>query len=137
MNVVDENKANELRAMWKSNGGMIHGPNIETGSMPETLLLPLLEELINLRAAAERVKLQKPAVFVNGRKVYFNPDYSGRVEGEFYADRMIIDGFHILMDGNEIGQEQAKTLFRKIWENGFNASKYEDISYCERFELRS
>jgi len=42
--------SNKLRAMWRDAGGSFHGPNIETGTMPESKLLPLLARL----AAAER-----------------------------------------------------------------------------------
>ncbi len=36
----------QLRKLWKDAGGSFHGPNIETGSMPEALLLPLLRKLV-------------------------------------------------------------------------------------------
>lgn len=32
-----------LREIWKNNGGMFHGPHIETGTMPESKLLPMLK----------------------------------------------------------------------------------------------
>lgn len=35
-----------LRAWWKSNGGSFHGPHVETGTMPEEKLLPLLRDLL-------------------------------------------------------------------------------------------
>jgi hypothetical protein len=35
----------ELRALWRNAGGRFHGPNIETGTMPESQLLPLLRKL--------------------------------------------------------------------------------------------
>jgi hypothetical protein len=34
-----------LRAQWMAAGGEFHGPNVETGTMPETLLLPFLRAL--------------------------------------------------------------------------------------------
>lgn len=37
----------DLRAMWRKEGGRFHGPNVETGTMPDHLLLPLLRRLIN------------------------------------------------------------------------------------------
>lgn len=37
----------DLRAMWRKEGGSFHGPNVETGTMPEHLLLPLLRRLVN------------------------------------------------------------------------------------------
>ena len=36
----------ELRTIWRTNGGSFHGPNIETGTMPEAQLLPLLRSLM-------------------------------------------------------------------------------------------
>lgn len=38
----------ELRAFWRKYGGSFHGPNIETGTMPEAALLPLLRYLITM-----------------------------------------------------------------------------------------
>jgi hypothetical protein len=35
----------ELRALWRANGGEFHGPNVETGYMPEEKLLPFLRRL--------------------------------------------------------------------------------------------
>lgn len=37
----------ELRALWRNAGGEFHGPNVETGTMPEAKLLPFLGSLIN------------------------------------------------------------------------------------------
>jgi hypothetical protein len=34
-----------LRAWWRAQGGSFHGPNIETGKMPEAKLIPLLRRL--------------------------------------------------------------------------------------------
>lgn len=36
----------ELRELWRINGGRFHGPNIETGTMPEAQLLPLMRALM-------------------------------------------------------------------------------------------
>lgn len=35
----------ELRGMWYGAGGTFHGPNVETGTMPEHKLLPFLRSL--------------------------------------------------------------------------------------------
>lgn len=35
----------ELRKMWRDAGGRFHGPHVETGTMPESLLLPFLRNL--------------------------------------------------------------------------------------------
>lgn len=36
----------QLRARWIEAGGEFHGPNIETGTMPEARLLPFLRSLL-------------------------------------------------------------------------------------------
>lgn len=38
-----------LRVIWRMHGGEFHGPNVETGTMPEATLLPLLRSLIKAR----------------------------------------------------------------------------------------
>ena len=61
--------SNKLRAMWRDAGGSFHGPNIETGTMPESKLLPLLARLAEAewerdayRAALESIaKEESPA----------------------------------------------------------------------------
>lgn len=35
-----------LRALWRDAGGKFHGPNVETGTMPEDHLLPFLRGLL-------------------------------------------------------------------------------------------
>jgi hypothetical protein len=40
----------ELRAIWRLEGGQFHGPVVETGTMPEDKLLKLLRELHFLRS---------------------------------------------------------------------------------------
>lgn len=35
-----------LRGIWRRAGGEFHGPNVETGTMPEAILLPFLRGLI-------------------------------------------------------------------------------------------
>lgn len=35
----------KLRKFWRAMGGEFHGPNVETGTMPEAKLLPLLRVL--------------------------------------------------------------------------------------------
>jgi hypothetical protein len=37
----------EIRDWWQKQGGSFHGPNIETGSMREDLLIPLLRKLLS------------------------------------------------------------------------------------------
>lgn len=53
----------ELRALWRSKGGSFHGPNIETGTMPEAKLLPFLRELMSL---PERSVLVTPDTIRSG-----------------------------------------------------------------------
>lgn len=48
----DRNMSDEaLRDMWCRAGGEFHGPNIETGAMPEADLLPLLRSLMTHHCA--------------------------------------------------------------------------------------
>ncbi|WP_440105641.1 hypothetical protein [Acidovorax sp. BL-A-41-H1] len=42
----------ELRGLWHGAGGAFHGPNIETGTMPEEKLLPFLRDLVRARHPA-------------------------------------------------------------------------------------
>jgi hypothetical protein len=37
----------DLRKLWRDHGGSFHGPNVETGTMPEAALLPLLRKLLS------------------------------------------------------------------------------------------
>lgn len=48
----------ELRALWRQHGGRFHGPNVETGTMPEAKLLPFLRGLVS----SERRTAPAPAV---------------------------------------------------------------------------
>lgn len=36
----------ELTDLWRKFGGKFHGPNIETGTMPESILMPFLQTLV-------------------------------------------------------------------------------------------
>lgn len=47
----------ELRDFWRKAGGNFHGPYIETGTMPESQLLPFLRSLV----AAERERYAQAA----------------------------------------------------------------------------
>lgn len=44
-----------LREMWVAAGGQFFGPHVETGSMPEHLLLPFLRKLMTDQAAMHRL----------------------------------------------------------------------------------
>lgn len=46
----------DLRAIWRSKGGSFHGPNVETGTMPEAQLLPWLCELLGGRLSHAAVR---------------------------------------------------------------------------------
>ena len=52
----------QLRAIWLSQGGTFHGPNIETATMPESDLLIFLRQLYSMaqkeRTENERLKDQ-------------------------------------------------------------------------------
>lgn len=44
-----------LRKMWRDAGGRFYGPNVETGTMPESELLPFLRALYTAPAPAQRM----------------------------------------------------------------------------------
>lgn len=44
----------QLRRVWREAGGRFHGPNIETGTMPESKLLPFLRSMLDLAPAREK-----------------------------------------------------------------------------------
>lgn len=43
-----------LREMWRKEGGRFYGPNVETGAMPESILLPFLRRCLALRSQPGR-----------------------------------------------------------------------------------
>lgn len=43
----------QIRAAWRSAGGEFHGPSIETGTMPESKLIPFLRGLMLPNAEAK------------------------------------------------------------------------------------
>jgi hypothetical protein len=45
----------ELRQMWRGAGGEFHGPNVETGTMPEAALLPFLRKLVTVERIASEL----------------------------------------------------------------------------------
>lgn len=54
----------EAIALWRAAGGTFHGPNIETGSMLESVLIPFIQALVgdqqSLGLVAERVVKIRP-----------------------------------------------------------------------------
>lgn len=52
----------ELRALWREAGGDFHGPNVETGTMPEAKLLPLLRRLAQEREKVDSADMCLEAV---------------------------------------------------------------------------
>lgn len=46
---------------------------------------PLLNEIDSLRAELEAARKQEPAVLIEGKKIFWNPEYKGVHEGGFYA----------------------------------------------------
>lgn len=57
----------DLRAKWRAAGGGFHGPHVETGTMPEALLLPFLRSLAlshreTVTQVAEALKAAHPEV---------------------------------------------------------------------------
>lgn len=49
-----------LRNLWRENGGNFHGPNVETGTMPEAKLLPFLRTMMLGLAAAREAERNAP-----------------------------------------------------------------------------
>ncbi len=45
-----------LRQLWRDAGGRFHGPRVETGTMPETLLLAMLAECVPALENAKRTR---------------------------------------------------------------------------------
>jgi len=58
----------DLRTLWINAGGDFHGPNVETGTMPEDKLLPFLQSLIAERDTATAA-LQAMCRHCNGHGV--------------------------------------------------------------------
>jgi hypothetical protein len=54
----------ELRQLWKEAGGEFHGPNIETGTMPESKLLPFLRQL-----RAQRQQGSEPVLYARSNEL--------------------------------------------------------------------
>lgn len=46
----------QLRDYWVRNGGEFHGPHVETGSMPESTLLPILREHRHNQGLVDRLR---------------------------------------------------------------------------------
>lgn len=55
-----------LRALWRSQGGKFHGPNVETGTMPEAKLLPFLR--MWLQEIATKQKQLREAEILNAER---------------------------------------------------------------------
>ncbi len=71
----------DLRMMWLANGGNFHGPNVETGTMSEALLLPLLRTMLTIsrvRWIDARVRLPRP-----GQEVVYYFEVTGATHGRF------------------------------------------------------
>lgn len=45
----------ELREFWRDCGGKFYGPNVEHGTMPEAILLPLLREILETDEQTKRL----------------------------------------------------------------------------------
>ncbi len=52
----------ELTAIWRAAGGRFHGPNIETGTMPEAALLPFLQALVGPNQSLAQVEARVAAL---------------------------------------------------------------------------
>jgi len=56
-----------LRKMWRDAGGRFYGPNVETGTMPESELLPFLRALYTAPAPAQRMSEERISHLWNTR----------------------------------------------------------------------
>jgi len=73
MDITDE----ELKALWREHGGKFHGPNVETGTMPEVLLLPFLRDLVRCSRWMDVELIGNDGVIVStGRKGRETPIFS-------------------------------------------------------------
>ncbi len=67
----------ELRKMWRAWGGNFHGPNVETGTMPEAKLLPFLRSIASTppaKAQGEPLMGHEAAMSWDGKNVYGNAE---------------------------------------------------------------
>lgn len=86
----------QIRALWRSKGGEFHGPNIETGCMPEAQLLPFLRSLLQL---PKRAILVEPTGIQFGMDIKDHPKrivnqakrLSGNLAEAAYADGEKLD----------------------------------------------
>lgn len=62
-----------LRELWRAHGGNFHGPNVETGTMPEAKLLPFLRSL----GARPAMEPSESPISPTGLRVYIQPEKSG------------------------------------------------------------
>jgi hypothetical protein len=68
-NVPQDVTNDELRQLWKEAGGEFHGPNIETGTMPESKLLPFLRQLRAQRQQGSEPVYQRQYIVGNWKDV--------------------------------------------------------------------
>lgn len=102
------------RDFWRTNGGEFHGPNVETGSMPEAKLLPLLRDL-----RKETVVQWGPplpgSILGEARVLYVNGAPSGKYESweEDLSLRSIDKVLRHLASANAITYNRVKEEWEK------------------------
>lgn len=94
----------ELRALWRAAGGSFHGPVVETGDMPESLLLPFLQALLAGRhphpaANDPDTELRSKLIEQTAQVIY----------GTWSGDRGFVSW---LVGGNSLMQDKARQLAR-------------------------
>jgi hypothetical protein len=118
----------ELRALWRDHGGSFHGPNVETGTMPEADLLPLLR---GLQQSREPPADMPPACETCGGKG--GSGYA--TTGNLAWDRC--PKCHSLGKQPPADVQAVVEGLRKVrrWmgdTNGYNAELDRAIEYCQR-----
>ncbi len=88
-----------LRALWRQSGGSFHGPNVETGTIPEANLLPLLRKFMEI--SHDFYVLQEAA-----------REFCIRVENGEVKSTYTYSKFKKLLDGTCDLKERAKGTVR-------------------------
>lgn len=91
---------NDLRRQWKAAGGKFHGPNIETGTMPEADLLPFLRRL----SAADESSGKE-------RFVTYQSLLRALQEAHVRVSGSAEEGWRILLPQSEVGERLVMGYF--------------------------
>lgn len=96
----------ELRHMWKTHGGDFFGPRIETGSMPEALLLPLMRAL--MYGARKFESVEEASQFVaNMTDEKLHQTWESLLMDE-KPNAMLPNGLHVMVFGDIVLAEMGK-----------------------------